>query len=346
MLNERLVYWGDAMYIWILLATIMVALSFFNVPPRADKEHALNDVKAATVVNRFKAEHEAMLKNFDCEIIFRQNNQAKPDGARWDPVVDITVGRTSSKQAVDVTKFNPSAAATGELRELMLPTGDVYTKLTQHLPMGYVISNRSAGYSMDSNAIHHLIFCLKKDATEATSDTDFIACDSDSDQYTKLGYYRYMVSFARIKNRWVSHDEPPTPLPTLVNLLSKTPGSTAVFGWTDCYTSDKGCILRGHEAYTNASEMVYTDETYTDQKTGTEQKVQKPVPIILPPEALFWKNSVFKETCDADHPCLFAYEVFPFVDTACHCWNMLHPDDKKYGDDCHTSTIVPYQPHH
>lgn len=330
-----MIYWGNAMYIWILLATIMVALSFFNVSPRADKEHALNDIKAATVVNRFKAEHEAMLKNFNCEILFRMNT-ADQSSVKWDGTSDDQNYRTSATGAVDISAFNPAAVDSGAVRKLW------YTDFKDHLPLGYLIGSRSAGYSMDKNQIHHMVVCLKKDATEATSDSDFIACNSTDTTYSKLAYHRYLVSFARIKDRWITHDETPTPLPTLVNLLSKTPGSTAVFGWTDCATSSQGCLLRGQEAFTNASEMVYTDETYVDQKTGTTQKVQKPVPIILPSNAIFWKNSVFKQTCTASNPCLFAYEVFPFVDTACHCWNMVHPDNKKYGDECHTERLEPY----
>ena len=329
------------MYIWILLATIMVALSFFNVSPRADKEHALNDIKAATVVNRFKAEHAAMLKTFNCEFLFRQPN---PD---WDPFISFDVGRTSNTKAVDISKYNPSALEAGDtLRELkrneVYGGSKPYTKFTDHLPMGYKL-DKSKKYKQDK--IHHMIFCLKKDATEAKDASDFISCQSTDASIAKLAYHRYLVSYARISDRWISKDETKTPLPTLVNMLSKTPGSTAVIGWTDCTTPEEGCILRGNEAYTNASEMEYTDETYTDIKTGTEQKVQKPIPIILPPDALFWKDDEFKDTCNAQSPCLFAYEVFPFVDTACHCWNMLHPNDKKYGEACHTQRIEPYERH-
>ena len=45
------------MYIWILLATIMVAFSFYNISPRADKENYINEAKTSIIVNRFKMAH-------------------------------------------------------------------------------------------------------------------------------------------------------------------------------------------------------------------------------------------------------------------------------------------------
>ena len=57
------------MYIWILLATIMVALSFFNTSPREDKASVFTEIKASTFINRFRAEHIAYFRTMECEII-------------------------------------------------------------------------------------------------------------------------------------------------------------------------------------------------------------------------------------------------------------------------------------
>lgn len=97
------------MYIWILLATIMVALSFYNVSPRADKDHALNEVRAATVSNRFKIEHKAMLKTMECEIMYQRNSGC------WDAAEESQncgmcgneVTRASASGPVNVSCFNP-----------------------------------------------------------------------------------------------------------------------------------------------------------------------------------------------------------------------------------------------
>ncbi len=62
------------MYIWILLATIMVAFSFYNISPRADKENYINEAKTSIIVNRFKMEHSAFTGTMRCEIVNNTSN--------------------------------------------------------------------------------------------------------------------------------------------------------------------------------------------------------------------------------------------------------------------------------
>ena len=57
------------MYIWILLATIMIALSFFNLSPRADKEGVFTEVKALSLISRFKIEHTAFSRVVECKLL-------------------------------------------------------------------------------------------------------------------------------------------------------------------------------------------------------------------------------------------------------------------------------------
>lgn len=56
------------MYIWILLATIMIALSFFNLSPRADKESVFTETKALAEVSRFRIEHSAFARVAECKM--------------------------------------------------------------------------------------------------------------------------------------------------------------------------------------------------------------------------------------------------------------------------------------
>ena len=65
------------MYIWILLATIMIALSFFNLSPRADKEGVFTEVKALSLISRFKIEHTAFSRVVECKLL----NSTTSDGA-------------------------------------------------------------------------------------------------------------------------------------------------------------------------------------------------------------------------------------------------------------------------
>ena len=61
------------MYIWILLASIMVALTFFNLSPRSDKDGYISEAKAASVVSRFRIEHVAAMQATECDLIMKRN---------------------------------------------------------------------------------------------------------------------------------------------------------------------------------------------------------------------------------------------------------------------------------
>lgn len=61
------------MYIWILLATFMIALSFLNLSPRQDKQAVFSEVKAASHINRFRAEHVAATRTMECELLYNGN---------------------------------------------------------------------------------------------------------------------------------------------------------------------------------------------------------------------------------------------------------------------------------
>ncbi len=58
------------MYIWILLATIMVALSFLNTSPREDKADVFREIRAASLANRFRVEHIAFMRTLECPLIY------------------------------------------------------------------------------------------------------------------------------------------------------------------------------------------------------------------------------------------------------------------------------------
>ena len=206
------------MYIWILLATIMVALSFFNVSPRADKENAVNEVKASLVINRFRAEHLAMARTMDCEIIRRLNNTG------WR----------------DVTTENPYDKVSVISKDIALP----YTRYQCNLPMGY-----EQNFSILD--VHHMIICLNKRIEDPGQEENL-----PTNCYS--GKFRYMVSYAPIPDRWLSKDPKDIelygvarPLPILVNLMAKATSYGCVYGWADC--SENGhakveCDLRGYNA--------------------------------------------------------------------------------------------------
>lgn len=86
------------MYIWILLASIMVALSFFNVTPRADKDNAVSEIRTSIIVQRFKAEHLALTKTLECEMIYNNASYSSPTSIN----TNFDVGYTSFRKNLPV----------------------------------------------------------------------------------------------------------------------------------------------------------------------------------------------------------------------------------------------------
>lgn len=283
------------MYIWILLATFMVALSFFNLSPRPDKDHALNEIKAATIVNRFKAEHKAMVKTIECELIKQSDNN------NWD---GDEYNRTSATGAVELP------------HNINLP----YTKFACHLPIGY---------QENSNVVSstHLLFCLKHPIEQdnnytaspingQTAEADsvgpngYVACNQ-----TATNYSRYIVSFAPIEGKWLAKNGTKVPVPMLISFLSKNTSSGTVFGWTEC--DNDGCMLHGVSA--KGGRLAWNSVRDAD---GNKQQFFQY--LQLGKNAIFWNNAKFRKTCIEDNPtCLFSYELAAVSESADHCDDMI-----------------------
>ena len=97
------------MYIWILLATIMIALSFFNLSPRADKEGVFTEVKALSLISRFKIEHTAFSRVVECKLL----NSTTSDSA---------TGKFNPKNGVDKYIWENEALPIGYERGTDLST--------------------------------------------------------------------------------------------------------------------------------------------------------------------------------------------------------------------------------
>lgn len=268
------------MYIWILLATIMVALSFFNLSPRPDKDHSMNELKAATVVNRFKAEHLAMARYMECEIVKQTNN------SNWDGSVG---GRTSVAAPVEVQYSGNDSSTVPNL---------AYTKVSCYLPQGYDYSS--------AVRVKHFIYCIDGKA-EDVGDRNYVACDKTRD--------RYLVSYAQIPDKWLSHEridgKSRTPAPLFMTFVSKATSAGSTYGWTDCI--DNSCTLRGYSSRAGKYER-------------DEDKTQIYEYTLLSSKSILWSQA--KTDCRA-HPCLFAYMHLPVADVANHCYRLMQKTDNK-----------------
>lgn len=282
------------MYIWVILATIMVALSFFNLSPRQDRDRSVNEIKAATVVNRFKSEHLAMAKYMECEIIKQTNN------SDWDgPEAE----RSSSLGPVEVS-YNHSST-----KPILS-----YVKLEDYLPQGYAYS--------DTVAVKHYIYCLdgvveyegdpNRDPLLGQNGGGYVESEGDGSLNYKacnLTSYRYLVSYAYIPDKWLNKSASRTPVPLFMSFVSKPTSGGSTYGWTDCATD--GCLLKGYSA--KAGKLL-----------RDENKTQIIEYTLLSDDSILWSEA--KNYCDKK-PCLFAYMRFPVSDVANFCYNLMQKEE-------------------
>ena len=202
------------MYIWILLATIMVALSFYNLTPRSDKDNSFSEIKAATLANRFKIENNAVARLLQCEVLM--NLHTTP----WDTV---------KPSPIDLTSNNFDFG---------------YTKPEDNLPVGYQLSNNEEYRSFE---IYHYVYCLDKKAEEKGAQIMTPDC-----QYGSSAHPTYVVSFAKIPFRYLTkNSDRPEPLPSFLKYLADETNGSGVAGWADCVGSESSytCTLKGRSAY-------------------------------------------------------------------------------------------------
>ena len=330
------------MYIWILLATIMVALSFLNLSPRADKDNTINEIKAAIVVNHIKAEHYAMLKTMECE--FLMNNYSTPSDSN-DSWLGDTYGTQQAIyiQACDEEKAiafynnqdgNWDSECGGHQFKLLNKTGVEYNNYYNNLPIGYSVSSDSY-----FGEVFHAVVCLNRPVEEIyvwvplenEDGTPKLNEDGNQMQEKQIdnsafsyvpcneeGAYRYLVSFMQIPHRWLSKTNA-EPLPDLLGLMSKQTGANGTYGWTDCRSGN--CYLRGYSAKVGVLEI----------NENTKQASPKYTSIST--SASIWSDNKFSSTCkNSGTPCLLAYDKFPTVDRGGHCKKLFEGAVPAEGD--------------
>ena len=201
------------MYIWILLATIMVALSFFNLSPRQDKDNSFSEIKVASLVSRFKVENLAVTRYLQCDTILRLHTN------NWDA--------SAPPYLVDITKPDPF-----EFKNAY--TGISYPSLQDVLPIGY----RPNAVALEA---FHYLYCMDQPIENAGAQS------LDECRFGSIQYPTYVISFASIPSRWLSKDGTNTPLPAFVNFLTDSAKFGGIAGYVEC-DADEGCAMKGGAA--------------------------------------------------------------------------------------------------
>ena len=277
------------MYIWILLATIMVALSFFNLSPRRDKDNAYNEIKTATIINRFRLENNAVVRLLQCETLMNMHTKGWDSGDAPYKIELTTTddeGNTVSNDAFDFE----------------------YTSPAENLPVGY---------QADPNfQIYHYVYCLDIPAENRNPDTGAAPAIMRPCQYGSAVHPTYVVSFAVIPMRFLAKNaaagELPEPLPMFVKYLADETKGQGIAGWLDCNAAGT-CELKGNASYQVTN--LINDET--NEAVGNKRGV-------LPPNSVLFNNPDFAATCLTTQPCMFLYRKMPTTDERAYCRHRMN----------------------
>lgn len=304
------------MYIWILLATIMVALSFFNTSPREDKASVFTEIKASTFINRFRAEHMGYFRTVECEVLDRFS--------RYD------------------NKIIPIP------EHLLENLG--YTSLASNLPIGYSKSNSTiyhAIYCFDRdlreegaaltkcNAVRRL-----PDGSEIPAYRYLFSFSQIDERWISKTTYSVTLPDTQTEDYPGEVVKISAPVPSFSNYLAKDLHGIKNTGWMYC--ADNKCYLVGRSSVQTLYDKTVTKNEYKKQDDGTysnkkedgkyhinDSSRNKYIALHLPVSDIVHSDEKFKEICvskvqnaagqQVSLPCMFSAEKFKTSDIGGHC---------------------------
>lgn len=222
------------MYIWILLATIMVALSFFNTSPREDKASVFTEIKASTIANRFRAEHIAFFRGTECEMLYN-------DGA-----------------------YN----ATSLPKEFTMDFSNEYTSIASNLPVGYekqtLATHAVFCFDKDIGDSALMSNCSASSYKYAISFAQIPA--------RWLSKEKMKIKYVQDDGTEVD-EEIIMPLPNFINYLAKELSDVQNTGWmwcghSGCHLVGRSTVQSRYEKVGKGSQLKYMKFTFPDSLAG------------------------------------------------------------------------------
>lgn len=289
------------MYIWILLATIMVALSFFNTSPREDKASVFTEIKASTFINRFRAEHTGFFRTLECDILYNPNRYENS-------IIPV--------QKSDIENLG-------------------YTSLASNLPIGY---NEEDNGQVIYHGIYCFDKDLREEGAALTNCSTaaqryLFSFSGISERWTSKTKYSITLPDTVTASYSGKVTDIFAPVPAFSNYLAKELHGIKNTGWMYC--ADNKCYLVGRSSIQtlyneNAAKNKYekkADGTYGIKNGGSANSVKdtnrnKYITLHLP--AADSLGSDFIDTCSTNGmPCMFSAEKFKTTDIGGHCRGLM-----------------------
>ncbi|HCU58830.1 MAG TPA: hypothetical protein DIC64_02490 [Alphaproteobacteria bacterium] len=265
------------MYLWVVLATFMVALLSFNLSIRPDADRAFMEVKAQTVLTKFRAQHYAFVHFIASKrLTLTQQHSDNPKNT-----VDYVsgVGYHDGKivgtlndaiQAQDVEKYLPYGFQTDP---------NVFSK---------VYCFRPTSFDADAN---YSIVC-ENDTNIPTQDLRNTCCGAP-------GILVFVISWQEMPSRWINRNSN-IPMSDMMSVITKADGYGSNIGYITNVDTVKGAVISGGMYRTLGEEK---DENNNLTGKYVHEIKYKPVFKVLESDKDF-------ETCMKDNeiknPCLIA----------------------------------------
>ena len=316
------------MYIWILLATIMVAFSFYNLSPRMDKDNSIAETKASVLVARLKIENKAIAEAFKCDLMYNAGSY------------EMTVAKD-----IDINKDKPMYGCT---IEASLPIGYKVEEsqiLHQIICLDNDISNPNAKITNCaglSSTYPEYIFSFMQIPDR------WLTKDGTNQPLPALLNHLSDTRSSHMHFGWVEHvDDGYVFLGT--NARGKPVENTQQMQVNDTLKSEKivkdfvelkkesrisekmeikdMVVAGGVGTYIDRGGLVDAAATAVTETTSYD---------AIPKKSVVWNSDNFEKTC-GDTPCLVAYTRISPVDKFLYCYNLVKKTQEGGEVSCNTS---------
>jgi len=267
------------MYLWVLLATFMVALLSFNISVRPDADRQYTEAKAQTIITKFRVQHNA----------FKDYIASKR----------LTVYRLSEGETT--VDYRSGVTYNG---------GDISGPTNANLNGDDVKSYLPFGFEPDSETFSKVYCFVDNDTNEANNYPT--TCENDSAIQTspdtccaEEGVAVYVVSWRKIPSRWVARggddDKPERPVSDMLSVISKAEGYGYSFGYITTPENSNEAVISGGMY---ESQVPVTDSEGNQTGEYTYEFSYKPIFQVLK------NDDDFKQICMINgaikQPCLIA----------------------------------------
>ena len=193
------------MYLWIIVATFMLALFYYNLSVRPDVDRSYMETKAQTVIAKFKIQHNAFIRYLDSQKVPASGAPSDPQFVSYIPGFGYNNG----------SLFNCDEQEAETVQE----------RIENYFPMGYT----------PDEGTYSKVFCFEPTPLSDLGYTDYeLNCNNPSvmadDTCCSVPYVKvYAVSWTQIPSRWLNRSG--KPVTDMMSVMSKSDGYGRNFGY-------------------------------------------------------------------------------------------------------------------